>query len=545
MKNLVLYSIIGLLLLVGVAYAIILTVAPATVPTIAIVPPEKVAVIVPIVDVTPKVPEVTFIGITTVSPEDLSKSQGFYQNIVVTFDEAMDPATINANTFMIKGPNGVSKEGRFTSDATKRIWTFNPTYALTLNTLYTVTITTGAKGVSGDALKQDFVWTFTTAQGSSGSGGGGGGSTSCSPNWQCGAWGVCQPNSTQSRTCTDANNCGVLTGKPAVSQSCVYTATPVLTKITLTPQSATLDVADKQLLTATSLDQFDAPFATTISYNSSNTSVATVNSTGAVTAVAAGTATITASSGTVSNTSSISVVTAGAACPAVSVNLGTSGNFAILAKSKISTTGTTFITGDIGVSPNAATYITGFGLILDATECFSTSTLVSEKIYAADYNTLGCTTPAMMSTAVSDMETAYTTTAGLADCVTELGAGEIGGMTLAPGTYKWGTGLLISTDVTLSGNATDVWVFEVAGTLGLANAKQVKLTGGALAKNVYWVIGDVTSLGTTSVMNGNILSAPGVAVDNAIVLNTGATLNGRALSQKGVTLDGNAVTKAV
>lgn len=220
-------------------------------------------------------------------------------------------------------------------------------------------------------------------------------------------------------------------------------------------------------------------------------------------------------------------------------------SLAILAKSGISVAGT-LVNGSIAVSPVAATYITGFGALpLDVTERFSTSTLVVGNVYAADYDTLGCTTPAVLNTAAIEMEAAYTNAAGLADCVTELGAGEIGGMTIVPGTYKWGTGLLISTDVTLAGNATDVWVFEVAGTLDLANGKQVKLTGGALAKNVYRVVGDVTTLGTTSVMNGNILSAAGVAVDEAIVLNTGATSNGRALSQKKVTLDGNPVTKPV
>ncbi len=76
------------------------------------------------------------------------------------------------------------------------------------------------------------------------------------------------------------------------------------------------------------------------------------------------------------------------------VNLGTAGNFAILAKTGVSTTGTTSIVGDIGVSPAAATYITGFGLIMDASNTFSTSSLVTGKVYAADYTP---PTPATMS----------------------------------------------------------------------------------------------------------------------------------------------------
>src|SRR3989344_6599332 len=128
------------------------------------------------------------------------------------------------------------------------------------------------------------------------------------------------------------------------------------------------------------------------------------------------------------------------------VDLGTAGNFIILAKSGVSTTGTTSITGDIGVSPIDSTAITGFGLIADSSNQFSTSSLVNGSIYAADY---APPTPAVMTTAISNMETAYTDAAGRAPDSTELGAGNIGGLTLAPGVYKWGTGVTIPTDVTL------------------------------------------------------------------------------------------------
>ena len=67
------------------------------------------------------------------------------------------------------------------------------------------------------------------------------------------------------------------------------------------------------------------------------------------------------------------------------VNLGTAGNYVILTKTGITTTGTTQIVGDIAVSPVAATYITGFGLIADSSNVFSTSPVVTGKIYAADY----------------------------------------------------------------------------------------------------------------------------------------------------------------
>lgn len=227
------------------------------------------------------------------------------------------------------------------------------------------------------------------------------------------------------------------------------------------------------------------------------------------------------------------VIIPGVSACTSNVNLGSAGNYAILAKSGITTTGTTAIVGNIGVSPIAATSMTGFGLIMDPSNQFSTSSLVVGRIYTADYTD---PTPAKMTTAVSDMERAYTNAAGRTPGVTELGAGNIGGLTLAPGVYKWGTGVIIPTDVTLSGGQNDVWIFQVAQTLDIASGKQVILKGGAQPKNIYWQVAGATTLGTYSVFNGNILGATNIA------LKTGATLNGRALAQTAVTLDANKVT---
>ena len=217
------------------------------------------------------------------------------------------------------------------------------------------------------------------------------------------------------------------------------------------------------------------------------------------------------------------------------VNLGTAGNFVILAKTGISTTGVTSINGNFGVSPIAATSITGFGLILDSSGTFSTSSLVVGKIYASDYT---APTPTMMTTAISDMQTAYTDAAGrtLPDS-TEMGAGDITGRTITHGLYKWSTGVLVSSGgVTISGNANDIWIFQIAGNLNLANSAIVTLSGGASASNIFWQVAGQVTLGTTVAMEGNILC------QTAIVMSTGATLNGRALAQTAVTLDANTIT---
>jgi len=213
------------------------------------------------------------------------------------------------------------------------------------------------------------------------------------------------------------------------------------------------------------------------------------------------------------------------------VNLKTAGNYVILAKSGISTVPTSALTGNIGVSPAAATSITGFALIADSTNVFSMSTQVTGKVYAADYAT---PTPSNLTTAVSDMQLAFTDAAGRAPNVTELGAGNIGGMTLTRGVYKWGTGLLIPSNVTLTGSAADVWIFQIAQNLTISSATNIVLAGGAMAKNVFWQVAGLADLGTTAHFEGVILS------QTSISLHTGASMNGRLLAQTAVTLDTNA-----
>lgn len=216
------------------------------------------------------------------------------------------------------------------------------------------------------------------------------------------------------------------------------------------------------------------------------------------------------------------------------VSLGTAGSFVILAKSGISTVPTSAITGDIGVSPITSSAITGFALDLTAGSAFATSTQVTGKVYAPDYAT---PTPANLTTAIGDMETAYTDAAGrtIPDFI-ELGAGQIGGLTLVPGLYKWGTDVLISSDVTLSGGPNDVWIFQIAGKITQANGTKVFLAGGALAKNIFWQSFGEISLGTTSHFEGIILA------QTSISLATGASINGRLLAQTAVTLDSSTVT---
>jgi len=221
------------------------------------------------------------------------------------------------------------------------------------------------------------------------------------------------------------------------------------------------------------------------------------------------------------------------------VNLGAAGNFTILTKTGISTTGATLVTGDIGVSPTAAISITGFGLVADPSNVFSTSTLVTGRVYAADF---AAPTPANLTTAVANMETAFTDAAGRPAGVgpnLNLLAGNLTpSQNLAPGVYTWNTpgNVSISTNLTLTGGANDVWIFQITGTLRLETGVRILLAGGAQAKNIFWQVSGAVTLLPNSHFEGVILGQTNIAVQ------TGATANARLLAQTAVTLDANPVT---
>lgn len=218
----------------------------------------------------------------------------------------------------------------------------------------------------------------------------------------------------------------------------------------------------------------------------------------------------------------------------LNINLGTAEAFAILSKTGISATGSTSITGDIGVSPVSASYITGFGLIMDSENTFSTSALVTGHIYASDYQ-VG--TPALLTAAIADVLTAYQDGAGRTADYTELYTGDLSGKTLTSGVYMWSNDVLINTDLTLNGSSTDVFIFQIAGTLTMAANTQIILTGGVLPEHIYWVVADTIAIGVGADFQGIILSMTNVS------MNTGASITGMIYAQTSVSLDATVVTQ--
>ena len=216
------------------------------------------------------------------------------------------------------------------------------------------------------------------------------------------------------------------------------------------------------------------------------------------------------------------------------VDLGTAGNYVILAKTGVSTASTSNITGDVGLSPASRTYLTGFGETLAGT--YATSTQVSGQLFAA---TMDSPTPSNLTTAVADMQTAYNFAAGRTEPdELNLLSGAIGGQTLTPGLYKWTSSVGISgSNLTISGTATDTWIFQVDGDLTLAAATSITLAGGAVEENIVWVVAGSVTMGTNSYFKGVVLCKTNIAVQ------TGASMKGRLLAQTAVTLDQATVTQ--
>lgn len=414
--------------------------------------------------------------------------------ILVTFSEEMDPATITTVSFTVKRGSkpvaGIVTYGGRTA-------MFKPLVNLGKSTLFTAKISTMAKDRAGNPLAVDEVWTFTTDVDADTTA-----PTVLSTDPASGATDVTFnqvisatfSEEMLSRTISRATFTLTKGGVPVVGKVTYSGATAHFT-----PEFALEPSTEYTARIGTGIKDFTRP---------GNPLAAPL----------------------------IWSFTTGASNAQLPVNLGLAGNYAILAKSGISTTGTTLITGDIGVSPIGAGAVTGFDLSVDASNEFATSPYVVGRVYAATYAE---PTPTNLGTAVLNMGAAYTDAAGrpFPDEI-GLGAGEIGGLTIAPGLYKWGGNVQVSTDVTLNGCPDDVWIFQIAGTLDVASGKSVFLSGGAQAKNIFWqVAGATVTIGSTAHMEGVVLA------QNGIIMNASASWNGRALAQTAVTLIANAITE--
>src|SRR5712664_1290928 len=430
------------------------------------------------------------------------------QKIAATFSKGMDAGTITATTFTLKqGTTAVG--GTVTYVGTTA--TFTPTANLTASTVYTATITTGAKDLAGNALASNFVWTFTTGTASN----------------------AAAPTVTSTVPLNAATGVNI---NQAISATF----------------STGMDPATISTLTFTLAGPGTTSVTGTVSCNAGCT-IATFTPTANLTASAQFTATVTTGAkdlaGNALAANKVWTFTTGTTTGTGPVNLGSAGTFAGAMGGAAGETNqgiNTVINGDMSTT-GASTTVTGFH---DTAGCIYTETTlnigsVNGTIYtaapppggaAACATTEGTANTAAIATqALADAQTAFNTLAGM-----PAGAdpgGQLGCQTLGPAVYKTSGGafMITGSDLTLDakGDANAVWVFQMASTLTVGDTapRSVILIGGAQAKNVYWQVGSAATINGIGggTMVGTIIAQSGVTFStagNAII----TTLNGRALA---------------
>lgn len=408
------------------------------------------------------------------------------KTISATFNMPMYPLTINTTTFTVK--QGTTAIGGIVTFSGTTAY-FKPSVLLTANTIYTGTITTGAKNVSGTSLLNNYVWTFTTGS-------------------------ITAP--------------AVISTDPSNNASGV-----VLNKIITANFSMPMDVLTIDNTTFT-LKQGITPVLGLVTYLGT-------------------TATFTPTSNLLLNTTYTATITTGAknlaGIPIANnyvwtfntnttvspsgVDLGSAERFGIIAGVGVSNNAGFSIINDldVGISPGVRSSVTGFPPAI----------VVNGAIYASDDS---AAVAAMLTLAKQHLVDAYLFAEGATSPAPATVSGDQGGTTLAPGIYKSTSTLLIqSGNLTLDaqGNPDAVWIFQIASdftTIGGAGGSVI-LSGGAQAKNVFWQVGSSATLGNNTSFKGNILAL------TSITMNSNATAQGRMLARNGsvVMTSTNIITK--
>jgi len=233
------------------------------------------------------------------------------------------------------------------------------------------------------------------------------------------------------------------------------------------------------------------------------------------------------------NTYTVNVTVTVAGPPTVA--LGNAGNFVLFANTGMSSAVNSAITGNVGVGPGVTSTAITTGFTLTPVGTYATAPQVTGKVYAYDYT---APTPSFVVSSSNDMLTAYNDARDrLNPDFTNVGGGNLSGISLEPGLYKWTTSvnLTAGTSVTLNGGPNDVWILQIAGTVTTGAGSRVVLTGGALPKNIFWQLDTALTMGASSTFNGVVLTGA------AVTVGANSTVNGRLLAQTAITMDSDTI----
>lgn len=473
-------------------------------------------------------PDNTNPTVTSTVPANGAIGVPINQAVSATFSKGMNPLTVSATTFTLTGPGTTPVTGLVTYSGVGNTATFTPAANLLPSTLYTATITTGAKGLAGNALASNFVWTFTTGT-------------------------------------------VLATTKPIVSATSPLngaTGVPINQAVSATFSKA-MDPLTINTITFTLSGSGGSSVVGTVSYDAVNfiatfTPLANLAPntlyTASVTTGAADLSGNALGSGGVSNPW---IFTTGATAATPPVNLGSAAIFGDFGGTAGMTNsgGLTVINGNIGTTA-VSTLVVNFHdntvIVGGVATCSYTETpidtggLVNGSIYTApgtSIPTAACpnegtaVTSAIAAKAALDALNAYNALVAFPNGIDVStlggGAGELGNRTLAPGIYKSAPGTygISQGPLTLDaqGDPNAFWVFQMAQslTVGTPTSNQsVILVNGAQAKNVFWQVGSFATINGIlggGTMQGTVIAQQGVSVSTAGVAAI-TTINGRLLS---------------
>jgi hypothetical protein len=188
------------------------------------------------------------------------------------------------------------------------------------------------------------------------------------------------------------------------------------------------------------------------------------------------------------------------------VDLGSASTFGLMATAAVTAASASVINGDVSLEPG--TSITGFP-----------PAVINGAVHVND---------TVSHQARNDLLAAYNYAKGLT-CATDVGTADLGGLYvyptgIPPGVYCSGSTMLVGAHIVLdaAGDANAVWVFQIGSSM-TSNA-DVTLTGGAQAKNVFWVPTSDMTVGSGTTFNGTIVTGRDATSAG------GATINGRILA---------------
>jgi len=408
----------------------------------------------------------TFSTGTTILPvviatSPLNNAVNVSLNKVVTanFSMALDPSTVSGTTFTVKQgttnvPGAVSYSGTTAS--------FTPDTDLSINTVYTATLTTGIKNLDGSAIAKDTTWTFSTST-------------------------VVVP----SVIFTDPTN---LDSNVELSKTITATFSILMNPLTITTSTFTLKEGTNTINGVVTYSGSTASFKPNSDLVAGKTYKATIT-------IGAKNTVNTPLAADFTWTFSTPLIASGPSF----VNLRSVARFAIISGVGVSNdAGASVINNmDVGIYPGARSSITGFPPAI----------VVNGNLYAADD---GAATAAMLKQAKLDLVTAYLFAEASTAMAPQTVSGNQGGKTLAPGIYKSTSTLSVDgSDLTLDaqGNPDAYWIFQIASSFKTTTGGNIKLIGGAQAKNVFWQTGSSATIGTYTTFNGSILALQSITMD--------------------------------